>query len=174
MVFCITLIECNSKLYEQAVQLRYDIFYRPLGLSITVIHDPCDALHFGIVDFELCQLIGYGQLVQTTLTSLQIRQMAIAPHYQCQGYGTRLLNTLIKVAMLKKAELVHLNAKIGEIDFYRKAGFRSTGDLFVSPETGCLHSKMSKQFGAKWKSATPAKRTWSFQSGSKRSPFATI
>lgn len=76
---------------------------------------------------------------------VQIRFMAVDPHYQNFGIGSSLLSALEKRVKTRGASYIILNSRESAIGFYKKNGYRIIGkaeSIFGSIE----HMKMRKDF----------------------------
>lgn len=136
-------IELNSELYQQACQLRYQLFYQPHGLSFESVFNgqETEGIHLGIINDKL--LLAYGQLTQQTERIYKIGQMVVRPNDQRQGLGKKLLAELIAIAQQKDANKIVLDAKISAINFYQQLGFKKTlGTEHPSATTGVPHIYM--------------------------------
>ena len=87
-------IELNSEEYQQACQLRYQLFYQPHGLSFDSVFDDkeTESIHLAIIEGDL--VLAYGQLLLKRDRVYQIHQMVVHPNYQKQGLGKKLLAKL--------------------------------------------------------------------------------
>jgi hypothetical protein len=136
-------IELNSELYQQACQLRYQLFYQPHGLSFDSVFNSQEtkSLHLGIIDHDL--LVAYGQLTQQIDQTYKISQMVVHPNYQRQGLGKKVLAELIKIAQQKNANKIVLDARISAVNFYQQLGFKKIlGTEHPSATTGVPHVYM--------------------------------
>lgn len=71
--------------------------------------------------------------------------MVVEPEYQRQGLGTIILTTLIATASDRGASIIVLNARVAKVQFYKKHGFQSIGEVFASTSTGVPHIKMQRK-----------------------------
>ncbi|MDJ0568988.1 MAG: GNAT family N-acetyltransferase [Pleurocapsa sp. MO_192.B19] len=136
-------IELNSEEYQQACQLRYQLFYQPHGLSFDSVFDnkETESIHLAIIDCNL--VVAYGQLTQKNDRVYQIFQMVVHPNYQRQGLGKKLLAKLIAIAQQKDASKIVLDARISAINFYQQLGFKKiVGTEHPSAKTGVPHIYM--------------------------------
>jgi predicted GNAT family N-acyltransferase len=142
------LIQYGSDEYNQAAQLRYQLFYREHGIPFELIFDAHEEqdLHLAITARSDNRVLAYGRLGQTHFNEFQIYQMVVLPEYQGQRLGTRLLQGLIEAAIERGADRVVLNARVTKIQFYQKLGFKRVGDVFASSMTGVPHIKMQREF----------------------------
>jgi predicted GNAT family N-acyltransferase len=140
-------IELNSEIYQQACQLRYQLFYQPHGLSFDSVFNTqeTESIHLGTIEQNL--LVAYGQLTQQNAQIYKIGQMVVHPHYQRQGLGKELLAELIAIAKQKNANKIVLDARISAINFYQQLGFRKIlGTEHPSATTGVPHIYMQLKF----------------------------
>jgi predicted GNAT family N-acyltransferase len=139
-------IEYGSEAYNQAAQLRYELFYREHNIPFESIFDPQEAedLHLAITANSDDRVLAYGRLGQNQPDEFQIYQMVVLPAYQGRGLGKRLLQGLMEAAIEREADIVVLNARVTKMPFYQKSGFTPVGAVFASSMTGVPHIKMQK------------------------------
>ncbi|MGB5636066.1 MAG: GNAT family N-acetyltransferase [Waterburya sp.] len=141
----VELIQYNSREYQQACQLRYELFFAEHNLPWKVVQDERQAEYFHgailIQDF----VVAYGQLVPHCNRIYQICQMVVQPAYQGQNLGKQILSTLIEVAKQQKAIAITLNARLTAVGFYQKLGFQTSGIPFLSSTTGISHITMNRK-----------------------------
>jgi predicted GNAT family N-acyltransferase len=145
----IRTIEYRSPLYQQAAQLRYQLFYQEHNIPFDSISDETESqdTHVAIVNCVEDRVIAYGRLVQNYPEESQIYQMVVDPAYQKQGFGTQLLQTLTEIALNRGSHRIILHARVAKAGFYEKLGFTAIEDVFASPTTGVPHIKMEKRLG---------------------------
>ncbi len=71
----------------------------------------------------------------------QIGRMAVLSQYRKIGVGRKLLQAILQQAKINKFKTLYLHAQLSAIDFYKKAGFLATGDIFYEAEIA--HRQMS-------------------------------
>ena len=137
-------IEYNSPQYQQACQLRYELFFAEHNLPWEVVRDlkEADYFHAAIVTDEL--VVAYGQLVPRENRIYQICQMVVRPNYQRQNLGRKILLALIDLARQQNAIALELNARLTAVGFYQKLGFEAFGLPFPSSTTEVPHIAMKK------------------------------
>ena len=137
-------IEYNSPQYQQACQLRYELFFAEHNLPWEVVRDlkEADYFHAAIVTDEL--VVAYGQLVPHENRIYQICQMVVRPNYQRQNLGRKILLALIDLARQQNAIALELNARLTAVGFYQKLGFETFGSPFPSSTTKVPHIAMKK------------------------------
>ena len=69
--------------------------------------------------------------------------MAIKKEFSSKGYGSRLIESLEKIALNKKIKKIFLNSRINAVTFYEKNGYQKTNK--VNPSFGeIVHYRMEK------------------------------
>jgi predicted GNAT family N-acyltransferase len=141
------LVEYRSDEYQQAAQLRYDLFYREHDISFESIFEPQETqdLHFAITAISGNRVLAYCRLGQNSLNEFQIYQMVVVPECQGQGLGKHILQALTEEAIERGASRLILNARVSKMKFYQKFCFESVGEVFASSMTGVPHIKMQKE-----------------------------
>lgn len=137
----------GSPEYQQAVQLRYRLFYEEHGIEMGAVLTAREqnAKHLVVLKPDSLIVLAYGQLYRKSDSQYQIFQMVVEPDYQGQGLGSVILEKLIEVATYEKGELLTLSARTVYVGFYEKFGFKTNGAVFPSSSTGVPHVKMVRQ-----------------------------
>jgi predicted GNAT family N-acyltransferase len=160
--FNIKVIKYNSQEFQQACQLRYELFFSEHNLPWDLVQDQRqqDYFHAAIplkvryangsaTPLAIAtqdQVVAYGQLVPQENGIYQIRQMVVHPSYQRQNLGSQILLFLIREAKQAGAIALTLNARLSAIGFYQKFGFQTQGEQFPSSTTGILHITLTFDF----------------------------
>lgn len=64
----------------------------------------------------------------------KIGRMAVLKSFRGQGIGRKMLDALIDHAGSRHLKRVYLNSQTHAVQFYKKAGFQSEGDLFYEAD----------------------------------------
>ncbi|MBP0049961.1 GNAT family N-acetyltransferase [Marinobacterium sp. AK62] len=138
-------LESSDELYKQALDLRYDLFFRTPGLPREILFDGLESrsLHVAVIDRG--SLYAYGRLSEEGPRLFKISQVVVRPNMQGQGLGTRVLGKLMDLALDRGAEEIYLNARLHAISMYEKLGFTTSGDSYIAQRTGVPHIKMVKR-----------------------------
>ncbi|MFM2478687.1 GNAT family N-acetyltransferase [Celerinatantimonas sp. MCCC 1A17872] len=138
-------LERTDDLYQEALDLRYDLFFRTPGLPREIMFDglECSSIHVAVVDND--SLCAYGRLSEESPRRFKISQMVVRPNMQGQGLGTRVLTKLTHEALAKGAEEIYLNARLHAVSMYEKLGFQASGQSYVAKSTGVPHIKMIRR-----------------------------
>jgi ribosomal protein S18 acetylase RimI-like enzyme len=76
----------------------------------------------------------------------RIRGMATRPAVRSRGLGRAVLDALMAHAAAHGGEVIWCHARIGALDFYRRAGFVAVGSTF--DDGVAMHRSMSRPLGA--------------------------
>ena len=143
----------SDTLYEAAIKLRYELFFKPHNLAESIVIDRFENLSTHLCISENNRLSAYGRLTEVSLGHFQISQMVVSPEFQRQGLGSKLLLYLVNIAQNKKfhqsqhtqskhAVSLYLNARLSALSFYQQHNFVPVGEVFKSKSTGVEHIKM--------------------------------
>lgn len=140
-------IQKESKLYQEALNLRYVLFFESTRYDQSVLHDELEpkSRHFAIVESE--RLIAYGRLSFIEGGIFQISQIVVNPSEQRKGYGSKLLSYLLEECERAGSKEVFLNARVSAVSLYSRLGFKVSGVEYLSPKTKIPHIKMVKRRG---------------------------
>ncbi|MEM7758589.1 MAG: GNAT family N-acetyltransferase [Cyanobacteria bacterium P01_A01_bin.40] len=139
----IKLIQYQSQEYQQACQLRYELFFAQHHLPWQVLLDERQADYFHVAILIQGCVVAYGQLAPQHDQTYQVCQMVVKPDYQGRNLGKTILLKLIEIARQEKAISLTLNARLTAIGFYKKVGFQTCSTVFSSAVTGVPHIKMN-------------------------------
>lgn len=135
-------IEHNSPTYRKAVELRRQVLRIPLGLDFTDAQLAHEAADFHLAAMDDDDVIACLILVDTRSGMVKMRQVAVSPHLQRSGAGTRLVAFSEAFAIERGFERMILHARETAVPFYQKLGYAIDGDAFE--EMGIPHFEMSK------------------------------
>ncbi|MDF1745740.1 MAG: GNAT family N-acetyltransferase [Gimesia sp.] len=126
------LISYQSDWYTEACQLRNKTLRKPLGLDLMIedLAAESEYLHYGMIVSN--RVIACALAIPVSEIKMKIRQMTVAPEYQCQGTGRALLQNM--EVDLKQRGVAHLelDARVTAVGFYEKLGYAAVGEEFVS------------------------------------------
>lgn len=118
-------------------KLRETVFVREQGVPLELEWDGLDATAIHL----LAETPDGGALgTARLLPSGQIGRMAVLSEYRGRGIGARLLAAALQAARNRGQPQPWLNAQTSAAEFYRKAGFRPEGEIFM--EAGIPHRRM--------------------------------
>ena len=143
MNFKVHFFDTNQPLYPKAVDLRYKVLRKPLGLQFTEAELKKDVTdtHVALVN-ELDEVVACLTLTFDSPGSVKVRQVAVNIEQQGKGLGRKLSEAAEKYALGKGVELMHCYARKTAVPFYKQLGFNVVGEEFE--EVGIPHFRMEK------------------------------
>lgn len=141
-IMSIQILEIGDIFYKQAVELRYDLFFKKHELPKSIVFDENETIstHAAIIDSN--ELIAYGRLTKSNEGEFIISQMVVSPMHQNKGLGSKVLQNIMLLAIKDNAQKITLSARLTALHLYKKQGFNECGTAYVSPKTGVKHVKM--------------------------------
>lgn len=138
----VQIIEVGDIFYKQAVELRYDLFFKKHELPKAIVFDKLETIstHAAIINSN--ELVAYGRLTKTSKGEFIISQMVVSPKHQNRGLGAKVLKNIIALAVNNDAQKITLSARIAALNLYKNQGFSECGNTYSSPITGVKHVKM--------------------------------
>jgi predicted GNAT family N-acyltransferase len=132
---------CSAN-YILALELRYHLFFKELGLPISVVPDDLEesSTHFAMSGNG--ELIGYARLSEISSNDYRISQVVVSPKHQGRGHSTSLLRHIMEKAASAGAQTIRLNSQMGVIGLYEKLGFQTVGEVYTVELTDLPHKKM--------------------------------
>jgi len=112
---------------DLTLHLRQEVLYPNESLNAMKMEEDANGLHFGV--FADDRLVAVVSLFQTG-NIFQFRKFAVAPHMQGHGIGKALLLYIVNFAKAQGGLRIWCNARSTAVEFYRKAGFVTTGKTF--------------------------------------------
>jgi predicted GNAT family N-acyltransferase len=107
------------------------------------------AMEWDAEDAGALHLLAHGDGVPVGTVRLlrtgQIGRLAVLPRWRRRGIGRQLLDAAIGLARAQRQPRVFLHAQAHAAAFYARAGFRSTGTVFL--EAGIPHVAMALDLG---------------------------
>lgn len=139
----IAVVEWGSDRWRKEVVLRDEVLRKPLGLNFNLeqLDAEKDDIHIVACD-EGC-VIGCLVLSRTSVTSVKMRQVAVAQSIQRRGIGRALVKFSESVANSIGVGEIVLNSRDSAIDFYLSLGYEVFGEPFV--EVTIPHRSMRKR-----------------------------
>lgn len=125
---------------EAVWQMRQTIMYPSFALEQVKLPGDSEGLHLGLYEAgELVSVIS----VFTETGSMQFRKFATQKGYQGKGYGTRLLQHVLELAVRNGCTAIWCNARTSALPFYEKFGLQAVGETWM--QHGHMFIKMEKQ-----------------------------
>lgn len=138
-----TYIETGDWPHMQAAAhaVRTAVFVREQGIAPEDEWDADDATALHAVLFDVHGTpVGNARLLRPSAQVAKVGRMAVLRTARAQGYGARLLQTLLREARRRGHKEVHLSAQRTAEGFYAARGFVAVGEPF--DEVGIPHIRM--------------------------------
>jgi GNAT superfamily N-acetyltransferase len=121
-------------------QMRHEVMYPNEAFSYVQLPDDETGRHLGLYienkPVSVVSLFDQG-------TAVQFRKFATLDSEQGKGYGSRLLDHIIKRAQIEGKERIWCNARVAAAGFYERFGMYTTGDGWWTKDIEFI--KMEKQ-----------------------------
>jgi predicted GNAT family N-acyltransferase len=138
----IKIVDFDSDLQKQSINLRFKVLREPLGLVFTSDQLKAESNQIHIVATQHKTVVGVLLLKILDNTTLQMRQVAVDPSYQKNGIGKELVLFSKKYAFENSFQKIKLHARLAATNFYLKLGYIKIGEPFE--EVGIPHFYMEK------------------------------
>jgi len=138
----IGVVNFGSQLYDEIIELRYEVLRKPLGLFFTdaQLAAERDYFHFGAFDGDA--LVGTLQLVPEAHGRMKMKQVAVQQERQGEGIGALLVEAAEIFAREKGFITMYCHARDLAVPFYEKLGYLRVGEMFE--EVTIPHFEMEK------------------------------
>ena len=139
------LTELGSPYYNQAVQLRYDAFFKDTATPISALHDEYEnrSVHVVALDAARRDLQGYGRLTLLADREAQISQLVVVPERRGDQRIWRELAFFMRDYALKAGVVrIIADVRVRGVPLFSKVGLRAIGAPFPSRKTQIMHQRM--------------------------------
>ena len=113
---------------EQVWDIRHNVMWPDKPFDYIKLDDDDAGIHFGL--FKVNVLISVISLF-IDHEEAQFRKFATLQQEQGKGYGSQLLELVLKEAKLHGVKRIWCNARMTKTDFYRKFGLQETNSSFM-------------------------------------------
>jgi predicted N-acetyltransferase YhbS len=122
------------------------VLRKPLGFARDAVAFPFEAESLHLVALEAGRVVGCVLFHPEGTQSGRLFQMAIEPHRQGTGLGTRLVRALEDEVARRGFREVVLHARDTAVGFYARLGYEAIGPAYV--EVGIPHQNMKRVLAA--------------------------
>jgi predicted GNAT family N-acyltransferase len=139
----IIVFNTADDMYSKALQLRTDVLRTPLGLKFTADElkkDKADT-HFGLIQEEI--LVACLTLTECADERMKMRQVAVSPNFQGQGFGKILVAASHEHARGQARKIMFCHARKTAVPFYESMGYKVVGAEFF--EVNIPHYLMERE-----------------------------
>lgn len=139
-------VDENSNLYDQTIDLRYEEFYKNFNRTRESIFDEFEKNSIRVAACIDDMVVGHARLFINEYKIGEITQVVVHKDYRGMKIGGEIMTALLEYSEKNNVKMIGLDARIYAIDFYKKLGFYTTGEIFTSKKTGLPHIRMEKNF----------------------------
>jgi ribosomal protein S18 acetylase RimI-like enzyme len=136
------LLEPESDLFLQAIDLRFRELRKPLGLSFTNEQLQAEKDQLTIAASDGDQVLGVLMMKPLDQQVVKVRQVAVDGEYQGRGIGKKMSRFAEELARSMGFEKIELNARKTAVEFYESMQYIIDSEEFT--EVGIPHHRMIK------------------------------
>jgi len=118
--------------------IRNEVFINEQGIDPEIEYDGLDNSAIHTLVFIKDKAVGTGRILKDG----HIGRVAVLKKYRGQNIGSKIITSLIDIAVKNHYNRVYLGAQKQAINFYLKLGFTPFGEEFI--EATILHQSMEK------------------------------
>lgn len=132
----------NSKIYEDAVNIRYEVFVEEQKVPADVEIDELEDKSHHVVLYEDDQPMGTARIYHRGDGIYKIQRVAVLKNYRGKGIGVQLMKECeLQISKLRGTKIT-LGAQLQALSFYEKLGYKAEGAEFM--DAGIPHREMTK------------------------------
>jgi len=132
----------NSKIYEDALNIRYKVFVEEQNVPAEVETDELEDKSHHLVLYENHHAIGTARIYHRGNGVYKIQRVAILEKYRGQGAGIQVMKECeLQIKKLHGTKIT-LGAQLQAFSFYEKLGYTAKGPEFM--DAGIPHREMTK------------------------------
>ena len=127
--------------YNQTLQLRNEVFFKPYNKNIADIDLSCEENQIVIGAFETNSIytnliIGTAVISQQDETTFKVEWLCADTILRKKGIGTSLMQCVEKIAADRGARKLCLDATADTVDFFQRFGYMQKGEFFQKENFG--------------------------------------
>ena len=137
-----SIIDFGTPEFDEALKLRHEVLRKPLNMEFNAedIAKEYDSFHIGCYT-NAGDLLAVLILKPIDQKMVKMRQVAVSPQTQSKGVGTFLVRESEKFAAIKGFEKIELHARDTAIEFYKKSGYISKGEIYRHNEASAFRKQ---------------------------------
>ncbi|SEL94007.1 Acetyltransferase (GNAT) domain-containing protein [Maribacter orientalis] len=113
---------------EETLSIRHKVMWPNKPIDYVQLPNDFEGRHFGYFKNDI--LISVISLFVEN-NEAQFRKFATLKEYQGKGFGSELLNELMRISAKEQLSKIWCNARINKIDYYSKFGMKETNNQFI-------------------------------------------
>lgn len=134
--------DLDSKIYEDALSIRYKVFVEEQGFPLEVEVDDLEDQSDHVVLYEDELPIAVARMFTEEDGVYTIGRVAVLKSTRTKGLGALLMAEVENKVREYQGKKMFLNSQQTVVDFYKKCGFENVGDTYL--EHDVPHQKMQK------------------------------
>lgn len=132
----------NSKIYEDALNIRYKVFVKEQHVPVEVETDELEDKSHHLVLYENQKPVGTARIYHRGDGIYKIQRVAVLKEARKQGIGARLIKECeLQIKKLQGIQIT-LGAQLQALPFYENLGYTAEGPEFM--DAGIPHREMTK------------------------------
>jgi len=133
----------TTKELKDVQEVRRQVFIEEQGINREADIDGLDQTSDHIIVYDNNTPVGTARIRYKNRVQAKLERIAVLKSYRGQGIGKRITEASLKLAKMKGASEVTLDAQQSAARFYKKLGFRQEGEPFE--EVGIPHIAMTRK-----------------------------
>ena len=113
---------------EETLSIRHKVMWPNNPVDYVQLPNDAEGRHFGYFKNDI--LISVISLFVEN-NEAQFRKFATLKEFQGKGFGSELLNELMRISEKEQLSKIWCNARINKIDYYSKFGMKETNNQFI-------------------------------------------
>tara|TARA_R110000744_G_scaffold74478_1_gene148733 strand:- start:186 stop:593 length:408 start_codon:yes stop_codon:yes gene_type:complete len=113
---------------EETLSIRHKVMWPNKPIDYVQLPNDFEGRHFGYFKNDI--LISVISLFVEN-NEAQFRKFATLKEFQGKGFGSELLNELMRISAKEQLSKIWCNARINKIDYYSKFGMKETNNQFI-------------------------------------------
>lgn len=140
-------VSMGSRRHRLACELRYRVFFEPLGKPFMVVKDDRERVSMHAVVEEGGTVLACGRLTMVENVWI-VWQLAVENDFRRQGLGSSILLWMMREVLRHGGGRMELDARVYAVGFYRRYGVLPVGRVFTSVRSGLPHIRMALELSA--------------------------
>lgn len=132
----------SSKTYEDAINIRYEVFVDEQNVPEDVEVDELEDKSHHVVLYEEDHPVGTARIYHRGSGVYKIQRVAVLKKYRGKSFGAQLIKECeLQINKLRGTKIT-LGAQLQALSFYEKLGYTAEGPEFM--DAGIPHREMTK------------------------------
>lgn len=135
-------IDSSSPYYDDSVQLRYDVFYKPTNSSINGVFDKDEDVSYRLAAILDDKVVGFIRLTING-DSCQISHFVVREDMRGKAFIARnLFENILEKAKENNVHMVYGEIRLPVANAAKRYGFNVSDEIIISKKTGIKHKRI--------------------------------